>query len=132
MVPWDSEIAIGQPAAKGKKDERARARVGGEYGWGQLTYCYSYQQRFEEGIILSQKRQYVWILGDIDEDREGIFGYRLYALGQRRLVFQRFPRMSVAHRVVLNQQLQILHGCELGGLENHWLGFGVWEEILRR
>ena len=40
--------------------------------------------------------------------------------------------MGVAHRVVLDQQLQILHRCEMGGLENPWLGFGVWEEIVRR
>ena len=40
--------------------------------------------------------------------------------------------MSVAHSVVLDQQLQIFHRYELGGFKNRWLDFGVWEEILRR
>ena len=39
---------------------------------------------------------------------------------------------GVAHTIVLDQQLQIFHRSELGDLENCWLGFGVWEEILRR
>lgn len=41
-------------------------------------------------------------------------------------------RMGLAHGVVLDQQLQIFYRIELGGLEYHWLGFGVWEESLRR
>lgn len=74
-------------------------------------YCYAYKQRFQEGIILRQKRKHVWILGNVDEDGEGILRYR---------------------RVVLDQQLQIFHRRELGSLKNRWLCFGKWEESLDR
>ena len=54
---------------------------------GQLTYCYSYKQGFEEGIILGQKSKHFWIGGDIDENCEGILGYGLFTLSQCLLVF---------------------------------------------
>ena len=40
--------------------------------------------------------------------------------------------MGVAHSVVLNEQLQIFHRCELGRLENRRLDLGIGEEILGR
>ena len=42
------------------------------------TYRYSCEQRFDKDIVLSQKPQHLGITGDIDEDRKGIFRYRLY------------------------------------------------------
>ena len=67
---------------------------------GQLTYCHSGKQRFEKGIVFSQNLKDVRILGDVDEDRKGIFCYRLYTLSHL-LVFQR-SREGVAHSVILD------------------------------
>lgn len=52
-------------------------------------YCYAYKQRFQEGIILRQKRKHVWILGNVDEDGERILRYRLLAFSPYLLIFQR-------------------------------------------
>ena len=76
---------------------------------GPLTYCDSCKQRLEKGIILCQKSQDIRIAGDIDEDREGIFRYRLYTLDQCVLVFWESKDKGAAHSIVLNQQLQIFY-----------------------
>ena len=41
------------------------------------TYCYSCEQRFDKDVILSQKGKHLRIIRDVDEDRKGIFRYRL-------------------------------------------------------
>lgn len=102
-------------------------------GVADLTYCYSYKQRFDKGIILGQQTKHVGIIGDVDEDSEGIFSYRLSILNQYLFVrLLRGWRKEAAHRVVLDQQLQIFHRCELGGLENGRLCLRVLKEIFRR
>ena len=58
--------------------------------WLKWTYRYSCEQRFDKDIVLSQKPQHLGITGDIDEDRKGIFRYRLYTynpINQYLLVF---------------------------------------------
>ena len=42
------------------------------------TYRYSSEQRLDKDIILRQKDEHLGIIRDIDEDRKGIFRYRLY------------------------------------------------------
>ena len=63
---------------------------------GRLTYCYPYKQCLHEGIVLSQKREDVWVVRYVDEDREGIFGYRLCTPSRQGLLFS---RRSSEHRV---------------------------------
>lgn len=54
---------------------------------GGLTYGQPQQDGFEEGIVFSQQLKDFFVRGDVDEDREGIFSYRLLLLSISPLSF---------------------------------------------
>ena len=106
------------------------ARVSRGNAWIGWTYRYSCQQRFDKAIILSQEGKHLGIIGDVDEDRKGIFRYRLEHSNQSVLAwsFERVcSQQGAAYSIVLDQQLQILHRCKLGVFENGWMGLRVRE-----
>lgn len=49
----------------------------GERRDGGLTYSHPQQHCLEEGVVVSQQLEDFLVGGDVDENREGILGYRL-------------------------------------------------------
>ena len=47
---------------------------GGDRRRGELTYGYSEEEGFEEGVVGGEGLEDVAVAGDVDEDCEGVFG----------------------------------------------------------
>lgn len=49
-------------------------------GFGGLTYGYAEEEGLEEGIVFGDVLEDLAVVGDVDEDRQGIFSYGLGAI----------------------------------------------------
>ena len=96
-----------------------------------LAIGQSNEEGSEEGIILGQGCKYGGVVGgEIDQDGESGGGYRLErgTLSQRDA--SREEMDGNTHGVVLDQELQVFDGDELGFFEYRRRGFRIWDEVL--
>lgn len=97
---------------------------------GGLTYGYADEEGLEEGIVVGDVLENPAVVRYVYENRQGILGYRLDAERSICRLEKTVNGGNSAYLVILHEELQILYGRQLAGLEYRRLLFRIRHQVL--